>query len=151
LANGSTTIDKQGAVGGCLIDVVVAATVAGSVEEDLVPDQPHHATTARTSAAKAAAATGHGRDRRCRGARAGILATGNSAIASGRNAKTRTDRAKSKKSSIIVKTEATKIFPLINGQRLLLIEQLQHDDPSRSIILLCGPLTTKGLVIGDDS
>src|SRR5437868_3985092 len=94
LENGNTIIDKRGAVGGCAIGVVVvAATVAGSVEEDLVPDQPHQATTARTSAANAAATAAHGTDRRCRGGPAGTLLTGNSAIASGRNAKTRTERA----------------------------------------------------------
>src|SRR5215469_15800196 len=89
LANGSTIIDKRGAVGGCVIDVVVASTVGGSVGEDLVPDQPHQPTTARTSTA---AATAHGAARR----RAGIVdifAAGNSAIASGRSAKTRTERA----------------------------------------------------------
>jgi hypothetical protein len=42
-----------------MIDVTVAATVAGSVEEDLVADQPHQATTARTSAVNAAATTAH--------------------------------------------------------------------------------------------
>jgi len=58
LEKGNTIIDKRGAV-GCVIDVLIAAAVAGSVEEDLVPDQLHHATTARTSAAKVAAATAH--------------------------------------------------------------------------------------------
>src|SRR6516165_1643149 len=88
LENGNTIIDKRGAA-GCVIDVVVAATVAGSVEEDLVRDQPHQATTARTSAANPAATTARGMDRRCRGVPGGTLVTGNSAIASGRNAKTR--------------------------------------------------------------
>src|SRR5689334_15880209 len=93
LANGSTIIDKRGAVGGFVIDVVVASTVAGSVEGDLVADQPHQPTTARTSTAAATAATtAHGAARRRRGV-VDIFAAGNSAIASGRSAKTRTERA----------------------------------------------------------
>src|SRR6516225_3909803 len=91
LENGNTIIDKRGAV-GCVIDVAVAATVADPVEEDLVVDQPHQATTAKTSAANAAATTAQGTDRR-RGVPGGTLVIGNSAIASGRNAKTRTERA----------------------------------------------------------
>src|SRR5712671_4148399 len=99
LAKGSTTIDKRGATAGSITDGTVwalsgaAPTTSGGVGEDLVAGQNHQAVTAMTNAAAATAEVAAGKIRRRRDAGAGALAAGNSATASGRNAKTRTDRA----------------------------------------------------------
>ena len=98
LAKGSTTIDRRGATAGLIADEAVwslseaVPTTSGGVGEDFVAGQNHQAMTAMTSAVAAVAAVVAGTTRRRRDARAGALAAGSSATASGRNAKTRTDR-----------------------------------------------------------
>src|SRR5690242_475548 len=99
LAKGSTTIDKRGATVGTVTDGAVWAlseavpTAAGGVGKDFGAGQNHQAMAAMTSGSAAAATiAAEAIHRRC-DAGAGTLIAGNSATASGRNAKTRTDRA----------------------------------------------------------
>src|SRR6516225_2620272 len=99
LAKGSTTIDRRGATAGSVTDGAVCAlseavpTAAAGVEGDLVAGQNHQAIVAITSAAAPAIAIATGATRRRGGARADTPVAGSSATASGRNEKTRTDRA----------------------------------------------------------
>jgi hypothetical protein len=83
LANGKTTIDRRGAGRGCAIDVVAATAGVG---EGFAGGQSHHAPTAVTKTAAAAAIAVRAVFRRLGGALTGKLVAGRSAIASGRSA-----------------------------------------------------------------
>src|SRR6516165_5666939 len=83
LAKGNTTIDRRGAVSGCATEVVAATAGVG---EGFAGGKSHHAPTAVTKTAAAAAIAMRMVFRRLGGALTGKLVAGRSAIASGRSA-----------------------------------------------------------------
>src|SRR5262245_56215972 len=93
LANGSTTIDRRGAMAGGESDAAAGVLATVGLGEDRVADHSDQVMAAMTSATAATAAVTRRTPRRRRDASAGTLAAGRLATASWRGAETCAGRA----------------------------------------------------------